>query len=226
MKNTNGYQREDFEPKFCKTRLYNQLLKDFDLLDFEKSWEYKWATHRQAVGTAILSVVPFYYLEYLVQSNPAHVYDIGCGWNIFKKYIPNIIGIAAEDPNTTHFYGDIHDLVDDDFVQGHRDFFECAFSINALHFHPMSDLQKIVKDFYSMLAPGARGFLALNAQRMIERDADNFSSVSMPDLDQYIRDELSVIDINFMVFDVDLSIPDEQMNGNIRLVMQKKDNHP
>ena len=76
-----------------------------------------------------------------------------------------------------------------------------------------------------MLHPQGVGFLALNAQCMIERDTEKFRAFSLSDLDRYIRDELSTIRVNWLVFDVDLSMLNEYMNGNIRLVMRKGGDH-
>ena len=226
-KNINEYDEHLFRQKFERTDLYQQIEKDFDVVTFAKHWvdDVPTPTPRQWAGESIFSAVPFYYLEFLTRNKPTKIYDIGCGWNIFKKYIPNITGIGAEDPNGPDFYADIHDFVDDDFVQGHRDFFESAFSINALHFHAMSDLQKIVRDFISMLRPKGIGFLALNSQRMLELDADKFCSFTTQDLDNYVRAQLGMIDTHWLVFDVDLSVLDEGINGNIRLVMQKGGDH-
>ena len=227
MKNINEYNEHLFCKRFKQTHLYQQLKKDFGKVVFDKNWSSHFAsvTPRQSAAESVFSAVPFYYLEFLCQNNPSKLYDIGCGWNIFKKYIPNIIGIGAEAPNSNHFYADIHDVVNDNFVQGHQGFFESAFSINALHFHPMRDLQKIVRDFIFMLRPQGIGFLALNSQRMLEREPSRFRSFTSHDLDRYVRDQLNSIDTNWLVFDVDLSMLDEYMNGNIRLVMQKRGDH-
>ena len=228
IKNINEYEQSKFEPQFKKTKLYRILEKDFDCVAFSKQWNYPKTgigdTPRKIYSDqskSLFSAVPFYYLEFLTRKNPKTIYDLGCGWNIFKKYIPNIIGIGAEDPNSDSFYGDIHDYVDDDFISNHQNYFESVFSINSLHFVPLSNLQKTVGDFYSMLQPDGVGWLALHIQRMIERDADNFHDKDRSYLDRYVRRELSDLNIDYLVFDLDLAIVDEFMDGNIRLVMQK-----
>jgi hypothetical protein len=222
IENINAYEDHAFRDRFVLTDLYQRLQKDFGVITFVKNQpQCLPETPRQWLATPWFSAVPFYYIEFLTQRNPTKIYDIGCGWNIFKKYIPNIIGIGAEGPKSVHFHGDIHDYVDDDFVKGHQCFFESAFSINALHFHPLSDIQKIVNDYHSMLKPGATGWLSLNLMRMLERDRENFSGKSMADIDAYIRQELSSLNINFVVFDVDLTVPDDYIDGNIRLVMER-----
>jgi len=224
--NINAYDPDKFKNKFVETEIYQKLISDYENVCFENNFHlYKFVTPRQifAQGYAsYFSAVPFYYLDFLLGKNPQVIYDLGCGWNIFKKYIPNIVGVGAEDPESPTFYADIHDYVDDDYIKGHQNYFESVFSINALHFIPLSDLKNRVLDFYSMLKPNGVGWLALNLQRMIERDIKNFDNKDQTFIDTYIRDTLSNIGIDYIVFDVDLTIQDEQMNGNIRLVMQKK----
>ena len=228
--NHNVYRQTDFEPRFRQSKIYKRLEQDFDVISFEKLYKNpRPTTPRQieakAIPESIFSAVPFYYLGYLLDTSPSKIYDIGCGWNIFKKYIPNIIGIGAELPESGGFYGDLHNHVNEHFVRKYQNFFPAAFSINALHYRPLSDIQEIVKDFHSMLKPGGRGWLTLNIARMIELDLENFMNKSSACLEVYVRNELDLPDIDFIVFDVDLSILDEYMNGNIRLVIQKGNNH-
>lgn len=219
--NINPYNRLDFEKYFVETDLYQQLITDFDEVDFEKLHK-GYSTPRQSLGdVAKITATPFYYLEFLTRKNPSVIYDLGCGWNIFKKYIPNIIGVGAEELESGDFYGDIHDYVDNDYIAGHQNFFESVFSINALHFVPLSSLQKRVLDFYSMIQLNGTGLLTFNVQRMLERDREKFKKYSTNQLDDYVRDQLYHLDVNYQVFDVDLTVVDEFMDGNIRLVMTK-----
>ena len=125
------YSAHEFKAKFTGTQLHQIIEKEFDQLvwnfaEFRLSKEH---TPRQAYGdkkllTSQFTMIPFYYLEFLTQKNPKTIYDLGCGWNIFKKYIPSIVGIGAEDPNSEYFFGDVHDYVDEDFIRGHQNYFE------------------------------------------------------------------------------------------------------
>jgi len=56
---------------------------------------------------------------------------------------------------------------------------------------------------------------------MLERDTENFEGYSLTQLDNYVRDQLYDLNVNYKVFDVDLTVIDECMDGNIRLVMEK-----
>ena len=224
IQNINAYEEHAFRTRFEQTALYQKLQTDFDIITFDKHWQGH-ATPRQNAGLSIFSAVPFYYLEFLTQNKPTAIYDIGCGWNIFKKYIPEVVGIGGELADSEYFYGDIHGYVDDDFVLKHRDFFESAFSINALHFVPLSNIQQIVREFYTMLKPGATGWLALNTFVMLDRDKQVFHNKQVSDIDSYIRVALGEFEIDYKVFDVDLAVLNEFMNGNIRLVMRKRENN-
>ena len=219
------YSAHEFKAKFTGTQLHQIIEKEFDQLvwnfaEFRLSKEH---TPRQAYGdkkllTSQFTMIPFYYLEFLTQKNPKTIYDLGCGWNIFKKYIPSIVGIGAEDPNSEYFFGDVHDYVDEDFIRGHQNYFESAFSICALHFVPMSNLRQRVLDFASMIKPSGRGWLALNAMRMLERD-ENMQD--HPNLESWIRSELCDLPFTVLSFQVDLEYLDNFMDGNINLVFEK-----
>lgn len=227
MQNLNAYDQAKFFDDFSQTEVYQKLLQDFDELSFEKfAFQKHSPTPREHLGSrnkqTVFSVVPFYYLRFLLEKNPKEIYDLGCGWNIFKKYIPNVIGVGAESVDSASFYADIHDYVDDDYIQGHQDYFESVFSICALHFHPIGDFGKVINDFYSMMKKDSRGFLALNIMRMIEQDKTLSENPSRKQIDQICRDELSKLDhIRFLVVDIDMHFLDEGMDGNVRLVMEK-----
>ena len=226
MKNLLPYPKTEFQNTFSKTDIYRRLVEDFDIVSFEKCLISKSvSTPRQIAGHRnyknVFSAVPFYYLQYLVEKHPKEMYDLGCGWNIFKKYMPNIIGVGAEAPDSGNYFGDIHDFVDDGYIEGHKEHFESVFSICALHFYPVELIANRINDFYSMIRPGGRGFLALNAQRMIDKGNKTFKSNF--ELDEFCRQELAKCKhINFIVIDIDLSFSiDDCMDGNIRLVMEK-----
>ena len=224
LQNIKPYNEKEFKAKFADTPLCKKLQQDFDRLIWNSQCnDFEEGTPRQHWGDRNLlqtkfSVVPFYYLEFLTEKNPKVIYDLGCGWNIFKKYIPSIIGIGAENPNDKFFFADVHDYVDDDFIKGHQNFFKSVFSICALHFVPMSNLRQTVLDFASMIKPGGRGFISLNAMRMLERDT---KMISHPDLTTWIRSELFDLPFNILQFEVDLEKLDNGMDGNIRIVLEK-----
>jgi hypothetical protein len=194
-------------------------------LSFDFNYQFDRKGKREQEGSVKsqtkFSVVPFYYLKFLTEANPTNIYDLGCGWNIFKKYIPNIIGLDIRVENNV-FHADIQDFVDDDYIKDHQNYFESVFSICALHFIPLSNIRQRVLDFGSMIKDGGRGFLTLNYMRMLERET--MWNVSIEDhvlLEEQIRNELSALPFNLDVFEVDLSLLNNPMDGNIRMVIRK-----
>jgi hypothetical protein len=217
----NRYNPDIFKIKFQETDCYKQLCQEYQYIDFTKTVAMytEGKTPRQQLAESRFSVVPFYFLEYLTQHSPTNIFDLGCGWNIFKKYIPNVIGIGAE--QDFHFFGDLHDYVDEDYIIQHQNYFESVFSINALHFVPLSNIRKRVVDFVSMIKPGGHGFLALNLKRMLERDP-TFENQSLSAVEEYVRIQLYNISAEYKVFEVDFSIVNEWLDGNIKMVIHKK----
>jgi hypothetical protein len=241
MNNINDYNITQCQ-EYCKQlSFYQEIEREFDIIRWDKLWIHSlWKdrpemTPREFYGTrldhldpaqTVFSMVPFFYLRKLLEKNPETIYDLGSGWNIFKKYIPNIIGISPT--NETDNYSDIHDIIDAEFISNHQDYFESIFSICALNFRPLTDLKLVVQEFASMIAPGGRGFLALNIMRMIEHTPrvlieKEFGKVapSKREYSEYTQKVLSDINLNYLIIDVDLTVPDEYMDGNIRIVIEK-----
>jgi hypothetical protein len=221
MKNLNPYNQSEFQDKFRQTQIFSMLVQKYDNICFEKFFEthhfYPTPRHIYAGGYPTnVSAVPFYYLQYLDQS--VQMVDLGCGMNFFKPYFLNLKGIS---PDTKMLYmADENDIVDDDFFKNHVGVYQSVFSINALHFHPMENLRDICLKFSAMLAPGGRGFLALNLQRMIDRSSSNHN-LSQQELDNWVRKQFENFPCKILVFDVDLSVLDAFMDGNIRIVFEK-----
>ena len=226
--NLNVYHAGEFKQKFFKTEIYQQLKKDFDVVCFDENYSYDdvRGTPREWYGNknrkTIFSAIPFYYIEYLTRHEPSEIYDIGCGWNIFKKYIPNLIGLSGETPDHVDYHGDDYGLVDAKYVQEHQRFFESAFSINALHFIRLTNLRQQILNIVSMIKPNGRLFLSLNLSRMLERD-QNFYNQSLHDIDIWIREQLDNMPFIYEVLDITyFNNQDDWMNGNIRMVIWNK----
>jgi hypothetical protein len=233
------YNEEEWKNQFSYSPLCARLSNDFDELtwayyfgDFSPGREFPVTvmtggfSPRQVYGDKIFCKVSrfsasiFYYLEFLTEKNPKTIYDLGCGWNIFKKYISSVIGIGAEPLGREDFFGDIRDFVDDEFIRGHQNYFESVFSICALHFYPLSDIRKRVLDFASMIKPSGRGLVTFNIQRMIENDQSKKLD-SKQELELWIRQQLSNLPFNVLQFDCNLTNLDNPMDGNVRLIIEK-----
>jgi hypothetical protein len=286
MKNIAPYNENEFISMFKTTEVYKKLKLNYadDQLIWNKFFHLGRKnefikkddeTPRETCKKEF-SVSIFYYLLPLLEKNPKKIYDLGCGKNMFKPYLPNIIGIGAETPdyypivqdymnvkdpswpniftpdefeklpdyikiectdiynlNPYHiskhgFYGDVHGIVNDEYVVQHQNYFESVFAICSLHFHPLSDFKKIVLDFASMICNNGRGFLGINLQRLIDYSSDDFlinqfgtKHPTCEQYDQWLRNELSTTKLKFLILDIDLTLLDELMDGNIRLLIEK-----
>jgi hypothetical protein len=223
IENVRPYNEAEFTKQFLGSKIYNQLVDDFDVVTFKKNFD-SFRTPRQEYGEqrkTIFTACIFYYIEYLTRHNPTKIYDLGCGWNIFKRYIPGVIGIAGEPESVSNYYGDMNDYIDDEFIENHRDYYNSVMCLGTLNFLPFGDFTKIVSGFVSMIKPGGRGLLTLNIGPMIKTSNKGFEGYKTADYEQYIRTELENIDCEFEVVDVDLTVMSEMMNGNVRLVCHK-----
>jgi len=227
----NTYDPAAWEIAFKKSDLCKQLVNEYDVVYFDKQHFFEWdtilkyiimPTPRQmasTTGRTWFSAIPFYYIEWLQEINPEKIYDLGCGWNIFKKYYPNIIGVGAENSDNESFFADIHDFVDDDYILGHQEYFESVFSICALHFIPLSDIRKRALDFASMIKPGGRGWLSLNTARMVERDPE-FKDKDTLFIEKYCKKQLATLP-SLALLEIDLTVSDEYIDGNIQILFDK-----
>ena len=218
------YDPAAWEIAFKKSDLCKQLVNEYDVVYFDKQHFFDYdaqITTRQRAANhdqSWFSAIPFYYIEWLQEINPEKIYDLGCGWNIFKKYYPNIIGVEPffkEWP----FFADIHDFVDDDYILGHQEYFESVYSICALHFIPLSDIRKRVLDFASMIKHGGRGWLSLNAARMVQRDPE-FTDKDTLFIEQYCKKQLATVP-SLVLLEIDLTVSDEYIDGNIQILFDK-----
>jgi hypothetical protein len=222
MKNLNDYNQEKFFSEYATKELTKLISQDFDVLTWDKQVKNKNfdETPREQLGASKFSMVPFYYFQPLLEKNPEVIYDLGCGWNIFKKYISNIIGVGPETPGSKFYHADIFDFVDDDYMKAHENYFDSVFSINALHFYPIEKIRKRILDFSSMVKKNGRAFLALNVARMVENSEQDFK-LDLQSLENFVRQELANMPFTYLIFDVDFTVYDEFLDGNIRVVFEK-----
>ena len=178
----------------------------------------------------ILDIVPYYYIDYLLKTNPATVVDLGCGINSFKPHIPGLIGIDAD--YASKF--DIHDRFDEDFVKGQKHVFDALISINCIHFSPIDSITQRLKWASQLIKPGCRGFVSFNIETWLmytpaEQLRTLFGSVpDFIDVVNYVNDQILASELDFLVVDWPVlhisehsSIRDD-LNGNIRLVFETK----
>lgn len=233
MENFNEYDPIKFKSAFQNSELYNKIVENADIIVWEKYFStnggfriFDTNTPREIYAKKVVFLAPFYYLQFLTELNPSKIYDIGCGMNYFKKFIPSVIGIDAE-INNGKIIGDIYAQFDERFVLKNK--FDSAFSINSLHFIPITQLRQRILDFVRVINTGGRGFLTLNSHRLIENSLRNEQKLVFPDgvtleqLNRYVRTQFDNIeDIKILCLDIDPDFIDDWMNGNIRLVFEKR----
>jgi len=229
------YDKNQFEAESKKLK-YDSALKELfgdDLClifeNFTPVVAYK--TPREQALKKSFSMVPIWYLQFLISESPTKIVDIGCGANIFKSVIKKLyqIPVYGIDPDRDNPSVDEFDVFDEGFSQGHTDAYESVFSIDALHFVPLSELTTVVKQFHNIVAPGGRGFLSLNSARLIERTdpewlLKTFNSTTPTPLQiqDHVYKQLHTTNIDFLVLDLLIDInPNDYMDGNIRLVFKK-----
>ena len=219
------YNSEQWKKEFISTEIYAKLVAKYDDVYFERFPDT--GTPRQQWAISRTSAIPFYYLNWIQECNPTKVYDLGCGWNFFKQYYDNIVGIDSQTPGTENYHADIHTYIDDDWFVENRNAFEGVFSICALHHYPLSQIKENALKFHNSIKPGGRGWLALNAMVMVQKDS-KFHNVDKKVVDNFIHSTLSDLP-NLASLHTNIFFPAERgseleheaMDGNIHILFDK-----
>ena len=106
INNINPYNKTEFKKIFEHTGTYKKLEQDFgkENLIWEKFFHNsKLVTYKdsseftpRAVYNKYCSMAVFYYLLPLLENEYDAIYDLGCGNNMFKSYLPKLVGVGAE----------------------------------------------------------------------------------------------------------------------------------
>lgn len=177
----NGIDYKKFEDEFLETDIGKKILKDFDIVTCSAHnmpsiifMRHKFdTTCRELLGSnnlfvkkpmTMVSIVTFYYLQFLQEINPTKIYDLGCGWNLWKKYIPNIHGVDCNSP-----YADEIAFYNSDWVNRHERKLDAAFTINmdvGLKENTpctFANLVDQIMEFSKIIKPGGRGYISIAA---------------------------------------------------------------
>jgi len=218
IKNINPYNITQFKKEFKYTEIYNKLKNDFDIITWtidERTNSTHGLTPREFCGKRIFSAVPFYYINFLC-NNKMPIYDIGCGWNIYKKYY-DIIGISGEKVNDENFNGDMHGFINNYYTSTHTNAYTNIMAINSLHFIRIRDFSKRIKQVLSMTKSSGRIFLMFNICHMIHKDPTFIRNHS-----EYIRNEMEQFSDMIVSFTLDDEhIMENMSEGTCRIVLEK-----
>jgi hypothetical protein len=246
----NGINYEQFYDDFLQTEAGKRISKDFDSVTcspinmpsilFIK--DRYGTTPRELLGRidhevsdpkTTVSIVSLYYINLLQEKNPTKIYDIGCGWNLWKRYIPNIYGV-----DTNSKFADEIAIYNNDWVRRHEGQLESAcminmdFGIKEGENTTFANLTDHILDFSKILKPGGRGYIATSVFGMLfftEEEwfkSKNITRYSMKE----ITDEVVAIVKNLplkiisldLEFDIFLRPPNH--DGEFRLVFEVLDN--
>jgi hypothetical protein len=212
------YNEEQFRIDFPKSTIGKRIISEIpDWFNLSYSpIDYNPPTPRE--HTLTFNVVPFFYIQMLLEKNPKIIADIGCGINFYKKFIPEIYGVdPGEHPDV-----DQVDFFDREFSLGHENKYDCAMSMNAIHFISLKGISEQLRNFSRIIGPGGRGFVTLNVMRMIEM-TDEQDMIQDDQLSVYIKQQVDDALPNVLAYDdyINESM-DSYMNGNIRVVFEKE----
>lgn len=177
----------------------------------------------------VLDTEPYYYLELIMKNNPIKVLDLGCGRNVFKLAYPQITGM---DCDPVHSTPDIFDYFDQDYVSGHKDYFDAVIAINSIHFAPIDQLTQRLLWVANIVRPGGHGFVSFCLETWLmctpaDKVIDVFGKIpTFAQVVEYINQSILATNLNFIVVDwpvlhtTSVSRVGDDYNGNIRLVFQ------
>jgi hypothetical protein len=230
---------ETWLAEFQQSDLYRRIHSDYQhvISSYREMTVLKAALHHTVYERSrdfckneqILDVVPYYYVQPIIETNPEVIVDLGCGLNIFKNIWPDIVGIDADLKSSC----DIHDYFDHEFAHGHQNYCDALISINAIHFSPIDSIAERLKWCADMIRPGGTGFIAFNLETWLmytERIQciELFGSTpKFEDIVHYVDQEIRSIGLDLVIYDWPvLRVPPEStirddLNGNVRLVFQK-----
>jgi hypothetical protein len=249
----NKINYEQFRKEFLATPIGQQVLQDFDEVTCTNTHypsilvvaHGHQSTCRELLGSremksinqnTTISIVTFYYLQFLQEKNPKLIYDIGCGWNIWKKYIPNIVGIDNKSQ-----YADIKDEYNTHYVDKNNRNLESAFAVNmssSIHINPdtgqgnpitFSNLTECIKEFSSIISSGGRGYIALPAIAPLISTSDEWfedndlTRYAISELTNYLEQKILSLDcIKVIALDIELDILKHfpSHDGEIRVVFE------
>ncbi len=243
---------KNFEERFLESDLGKKVLQDFtyitctnnhwpSILEVAKRYN---STCRELLGNnnlnfhkpyTTLSIVTFFYLEFLQEKNPKQIYDIGCGWNIWKKYLPNIVGVDDHSP-----YADIIDEYNSDFLEKNYKKFEAVFSINMNfglrkniknNIHEATNFENFTShlmEFSNLLQPGGRGYLSVPALGLYKFTSDDWckhTGVNLynpTEMTVYLEKQILSQNLKILALDLELDLLKNHPghDGEIRVVFE------
>ena len=206
------FDRNIFDQEFSKSEIYQKLSTEYPILCIEvhdvpelvHDPEYKVPrTTLQDQGVFVYSI--FYYVSMLLDCNPKIILDVGCGDNILKKYIPEIVGM---DP--VREAADISESFNDNFVSQHIGEYDCAMAVLSINQVSLLEFKNRINEFGKIIKTGGRGFISFSLGRLVNCTQphefamifDLRQPVTIFDYYCYLKKELEKIDYRIIAADV------------------------
>jgi len=206
------FDKDQFSQEFSKSEIFQRLASDHstlyvevqDIPGLQRDSSYKPArTVLLDQGICVTSI--FYYIDLLLEINPKIILDVGCGDNILKKYVPEIVGL---DPMCAA--ADIHGYFDDKFVQQHTGEYDCAMAVLSINKVSLLEFRNRINQFGKIIKPGGRGYISFSLGRLVNcTEPHEFAEIfdlSRPvtifDYYCYIKTELEKIDYQITAADI------------------------
>lgn len=227
LDNFNVYDEESWEAEFTGSTIHQQLCREFDLITFDSDLEnfgkVKGMTSRHFRGIRIVSAMPFWFIDQIAKANKHPIYDLGCGWNLYKKYYNNIVGISGEEPDTPLFFGDEHGFVTPAYIVGNVGRFHNIITQNALHYITIEELLPQIAGIMSMCKIHGYVFIEFNICHMLNKS--DIKPDELKDIAKLIRTQLEFLKYahNLISFElIDEKIHKNFQEGTLRILVQKK----
>jgi hypothetical protein len=153
----------------------------------------------------------FYYIDYIRKNSSSTIVDIGCGENFFSYFFDDIIGIDPYFPIRNCNYD-----FNEQFAINNYQIFDNAIAINSLHFIRIKEIKKRITEFASVIKPNGYGYITFNIAKMVQRADRNYIKSL-----EYIKEQIKLIDLNFISAEYLEDYHDEKLDGHVRLLFKK-----
>jgi len=241
-----------FKKEFLESELGMQVAKDFDQLSCNDEHfpsillvakRFK-STVREVTGSTEnlepvvnnrqLSIVSFFYLRYLTETKPEAIYDLGCGWNLWKRYIPEIIGVDHRSN-----YADLSEDYDENFWKKHKGSLPSILSINMNRiafdssvgkdvFITLKNIGTVIKTFAELLKSGGRGYVSIPLFFIYRQTPDswfeknNIIKYDMQKIKSHLNNVVDSLPCKVLACDIEVDIFKNRSDhdGDFRIVFE------
>lgn len=228
------YNSAEFEKEFCTDANLARLEKMFGKnlrLQFDSSYRYSGSA--STCSPRELELYPYFcaeslwYINFLLETNPSKVIDMGCGGNVFKWLLGELYDVEVIGYDPEHVNADFEGKFDSTFIAENKNNISAFIATNSLHFIPVTRIADRVLEVYDVLAKGGRAYITLNVDVVTNHTPHAeliriFGSLhcSQKEIRKHIIDECMKLNLNYLVADV-YDVNENGIDGNIRLVFER-----